>query len=41
MKVVVYEDGTDPDDKNLENHRVMIKYICEGQGFGELAILND
>ena len=40
VKVVVYEDGTDPNDRNLENHRVMIKYMCEGQGFGELSIIN-
>lgn len=41
VKVVVYEDGTDPNDDNLEDHRVMIKYICAGQGFGELSILNE
>lgn len=41
VKVVVYEEGIDPDDSNLENHRIMIKYMCEGQGFGELAILNN
>ena len=40
VKVVVYEQGTDPRDKMLESHRVMIKYMCEGQGFGELSIVN-
>ena len=40
VKVVVYEQGTDPNDKNLESHRIMIKYMCEGQGFGELSIVN-
>lgn len=40
VKVVVYEQGTDPHDKMLENHRIMIKYMCEGQGFGELSIVN-
>lgn len=41
VKVVVYEQGTDPNDKMLENHRIMIKYMCEGQGFGELSIVNN
>ena len=41
VKVVVYEQGTDPNDKMLESHRIMIKYMCEGQGFGELSIVNN
>jgi len=41
VKVTVYKQGSDPFDDKLESSRTMIKYMCEGQGFGELGILNN
>ena len=37
----MYEQGANPKGKKLEERRCMIKYMSEGQGFGELSILNN
>ena len=39
VQVIVYNDGTDPNDPDLENKKKFIKYMNQGVGFGELALL--
>ena len=39
MKVIVYQKGTDPNSPDLEKKKVFTKYMGQGSGFGELALL--
>ena len=39
VKVTVYKPGTDPKDENLEQKVNIVKYMKQGVGFGELALL--
>ena len=39
VKVIVYQKGTDPNSPDLEKKKVFTKYMGQGSGFGELALL--
>ena len=39
VKVTVYKKGTLADDPNIDNLKVFTKYMGQGSGFGELALL--
>jgi len=39
VKVLLYRDGTDCNDKDLEYKIKLTKFIDQGTGFGELALL--
>ena len=39
VKVTVYKKGTPADDPDLESHKVFTKFMGQGSGFGELALL--
>lgn len=39
VKVTVYQDGTDPNDPDIDNKIKFTKNLDKGAGFGELALL--
>jgi len=39
VQVIVYNEGTDPDDPMIDNKKKFMKYMNQGVGFGELALL--
>jgi len=39
VKVIIYRDGTDCNDENLAYKIKLTKFIDQGTGFGELALL--
>jgi CRP-like cAMP-binding protein len=39
VKVIVYNKGTDPNDPELAKKKMFTKYMGQGSGFGELALL--
>jgi hypothetical protein len=39
VEVLVYKDGTDPNDPMLESNLAFTKFLEESVGFGEIALL--
>jgi|TARA_B110000305_G_C19290653_1_gene564019 CRP-like cAMP-binding protein len=39
VRVILYEPGTKPDDPDLDKKKTLVKYMGQGSGFGELALL--
>ena len=39
VKVTVYQPGTRANSPNLENKKIITKYLGQGSGFGELALM--
>lgn len=39
VRVILYKPGTSPDDPELDKKKTMVKYMGQGSGFGELALL--
>ena len=39
VEVLVYKDGTDPNNPMLESHLAFTKFLEESVGFGEIALL--
>ena len=39
VKVTVYNKGTDPQDPNIDKKIQVVKFLEQGIGFGELALL--
>lgn len=39
VRVILYQAGATPDDPDLDKKKNMVKYMGQGSGFGELALL--
>jgi CRP-like cAMP-binding protein len=39
VQITVYEKGTNPNDPELESKILLTKFMSQGSGFGELALL--